>query len=206
MKVEILESAAGDKILKADGRLLASRFDPMREARNWLAQRGPFLSQVRTVFVLGLGSGYHIKALLERTSARILVLEACPEIARNAAQIFAFDEQRVRIEHVSETRSVRGIESVRAAAANSFVVLVHPASYTLKPSLYEECRTTLLARDWGNLTWQWRLQNAPDFERTARIDSRQTPLSIYDLEQTELVQNSEERERLLFKALRELVK
>ncbi len=45
----------------------------------------------------------------------------------------------------------------------------------------------------------------PDFDRTARIDGT-TGLTIHDLEQTELVQNSEEREKLLFKALRELVK
>jgi hypothetical protein len=51
------------------------------------------------------------------------------------------------------------------------------------------------------------LRGGPAFDANPRIDSKNNePLTIYDLEQTELVQSSEERERLLFKALRELVK
>jgi hypothetical protein len=89
----------------------------------------------------------------------------------------------------------------------SFIVLIHPASLALNKDLYESCRAQLLGREWGALSWQWNLRGGPAFDMNPRIDSKkQEPLTIYDLEQTELVQNSEERERLLFKALRELVK
>jgi hypothetical protein len=39
-----------------------------------------------------------------------------------------------------------------------------------------------------------------------RIIASDEPLTIYDLESTELVQDSAERERMIIKALRELVK
>lgn len=205
--IEIVYAEDGEKVIRYDGRLLASRFNPKKEAQEWLSGRGEFLANVRTVVVLGLGSGHHISALLEKTSARILVLEANEEIFEAGQSIQSFDPRKVRIEHVTSAKALRSLDSVKAAVKESFVVLVHPASLSVNGDLYESCRAQLLGRDWGSLNWQWNLTGAPAFDTNPRIDSKaQEALTIYDLEQTELVQNSEEREKLLFKALRELVK
>lgn len=205
--IEILNAASGDKVIRYDGRLLASRYDPKKEAQDWLNGRGDLLANVRTVIVLGLGSGHHILALLEKISARLLVLEANEEIIEAAQTIHAFDPMKVRIEYVTSAKALRASDAVKAAVRESFVVLVHPASQSFNAELFESCRAQLLGRDWGSLNWQWNLRGAPAFDANPRIDSKASePLTIYDLEQTELVQNSEERERLLFKALRELVK
>ncbi len=112
----------------------------------------------------------------------------------------------MKFAHVRSARELRSNSLVKKAVAESFVVLLHPSSALLDGKVYEECRTQLLGRDWGALTWQWKLRNAPDLDANVRIDAVETALTIYDLEQTELVQNSEERERLLLCALRELVK
>jgi hypothetical protein len=205
--IEIVDAESGDKVIRYDGRLLASRFDPKKEAQEWLNGRGDFLANVRTVIVLGLGSGHHISALLEKTGARILVLEANEEIFETGQTIQTFDPLKVRIEHVTSAKALRSSDAVKAAVKESFVVLVHPASQSLNFELFENCRAQLLGRDWGSLNWQWNLRGAPAFDANPRVDSKsEDSLTIYDLEQTELVQNSEEREKLLFKALRELVK
>lgn len=205
--IEIVNAVNGEKVIRYDGRLLASRFDPIKEAQEWLNGRGDFLANIRTVIVLGLGSGHHISALLQKTSARILVLEANEEIFEAGQSIQSFDPLKVRIEHVTSAKALRSSDAVKAAVKESFVVLVHPASQAVNSELYESCRTQLLGRDWGSLNWQWHLTGSPAFDSTPRIDAKsEEALTIYDLEQTELVQNSEEREKLLFKALRELVK
>ena len=205
--IEILDAVSGGKVIRFDGRLLASRFDPMREAEAWVDGRADFLANVRTVIVLGLGSGQHVSALLKKTNARILVLEANEEILEAGQNINSFDPVKVRVEHFTSARSLRSSEAVKAAVKESFVVLIHPASLAVNKDLYESCRAQLLGREWGALNWQWNLRGAPAFDANPRIDAiSDSPLTIYDLEQTELVQNSEERERLLFKALRELVK
>lgn len=204
--IEIVSAESGEKVLRYQGRLLASRFDPIREAQDWIQSRQRFLKDVRTIFVLGIGSGHHINELVKSTSAKIVVLEANEEILKAVTEIHNFDDARVSLHHVPSTRSLRKIEAVKAAVAKSFLVLVHAPSFALNAEIYKEFRTQLLGRDWGNLNWQWKLRNAPGFDRNARIDSGGEPLSLHDLEQTELVQNSEEREKILFKALRELVK
>jgi hypothetical protein len=205
--IEILDAVHGGKVIRYNGRLLASRFDPRREAEEWIGSRSEFIADVRHIIVLGLGSGHHVQALVENSSARILILEADQNIADACAGLHAFDSARVNIELISSARALRSSAAVKAAVKESFIVLAHPASLAFNPALYESCRDQLLGRDWGTLSWQWKMRSGPNFDANPRIDSNKSePLTIYDLEQTELVQSSEEREKLLLKALRELVK
>lgn len=205
--IEILDAVHGGQVIRYNGRLLASRFDPRREAHEWIDSRREFIGSVKNVIVLGLGSGHHVSALAENSSAHILVLEADSEILEAGAALHSFDSSRVRIEPITTARALRNSDAVKFAVKESFVVLVHPASLALNSALYESCRDQLLGREWGALNWQWKMRNGPNFDINPRIDFKKgEPLTIYDLEQTELVQNSEEREKLLFKALRELVK
>ena len=204
--IEIVHAENGDKVLRFDGRLLASRFDPRQEAQAWAAQRLHFLDKVRTIFILGMGSGHHVAELLHVSPANQVVIEASPEILAASLQVQEFSHARVTILHVPSGRSLRMMDAVKNAVRESFVVVSHTPSITLFPEVYRQCREQLLGRDWGNLNWQWKLRNGPSFDKAARIHPAGEPLSLHDLEQTELVQNSEERERLLFKALRELVK
>lgn len=210
MMVEWVDAANGDKVIRFDGRLLASRFDPRKEAGEWLDSRPEFLAKVRTIIVLGMGAGYHVAELLERTGRekgpKILVIETNEKILNAGQMLHQFPANRVIFEQVRSARALRASVQVKKAVAESFVVLAHPASMVNDQKLFEECRLQLLGRDWGALSWQWKLRNAPDFDANSRIDMRSQPLTIHDLEQTELVSNSEERERMLFKALRELVK
>lgn len=199
--IERLRAESGDEVLRLNGRLLASRFDPKREARDWLAARREFIASVRSIFVLGLGCGFHVHELRGACAAEILVLEANADLVNSFA-----GADRVRVLHLSSARELRAMDEVKRGVRESFVTLTHAPSFASNPEFYTACRTQLLGREWGALSWQWRMRNGPDFDRVPRIEGGNSPLTIHDLEQTELVQNSEERERLLLRALRELVK
>jgi len=204
--IEIVAAANGEKVIRFQGRLLASRFNPRQEAREWIDRRPEFLGKVRTIIVLGMASGHHVAELLERSQAKILVIDTHEQILTTGQSLHMFPASRVTFEHVKSARDLRSSAQVKKAVTESFVVLTHPSSLLLDGKVYEECRAQLIGRDWGALTWQWKLRDAPGFDTNARIDGPDKTLTIYDLEQTELVQNSEEREKLLLRALRELVK
>ncbi|MGE4131755.1 MAG: hypothetical protein AB7F86_08950 [Bdellovibrionales bacterium] len=189
-----------------NGRLLASRLDPYAEAEAWLDKRSLLLDRVRGVFVLGAGSGYHLQALWKRTDAQILVIEREADLARAVHSLFPESKERVEWIMAQDLSDVRTDKTVRKAIAQSFVVLEHYPSQFDHPEFYQECKRLLVGRNWGSLTWQWKLKGLPALDETPRVSQTGEPLSIYDLEQTELVQNSDEREKLLIKALRELVK
>jgi hypothetical protein len=57
------------------------------------------------------------------------------------------------------------------------------------------------------LNWQWQLKGHGSLDTQLKIGAEgDAALTIYDLDNTELSQNSEDRERMIIKALRELVK
>jgi hypothetical protein len=204
--IELFKTPDGLEVFRFGGRLLASRFDPRAEATQWLNARTEFIDRVKTIFVLGLGCAYHVEELLERTQARIVVLESHPEIIEASSKRAYAADSRVRVECVDSLRALRANASVREGLKASFVVLMHPSSAQSDPELIKSLREHLLGRTWGTLNWQWRLKSNKDLDGVPRVAPDTETLTIYDLDQTELVQNSEARERMLLKALRELVK
>lgn len=195
----------GSTVIRQQGRLLASLVDPQAEARDWIDRQTALLKDVRTIFVLGLGCGYHVNELAARFSAGVVVLEFYSEICTMTQSIHSFDAARVKIECLQNSRQLRQNEVVRRAIAQSFLIVRHGPSMLAQPQFYSECQKQLLGRDWGSLSWQWQLRGLPSLDPQIQIGNDQA-LTIHDLEQTELVQDSEERERMLIKALRELVK
>lgn len=204
--IEFVTAKSGERVIRWEGRLLASQVDPVGEARDWFQRRGAFVGKVKTVFILGAGSGFHILETARRTAARILVIEPEAELAEAVTAALGAAAARVAILSPASARELRADPLVRAAVQASFVVLEHPPSVSHDRAYYRECRAQLLGREWGALNWQWKLKGFADLDSQPRIAAGGEPLTIYDLEQTELVQDSAERERMLIKALRELVK
>ena len=191
-------------VLRHEGRLLASSVNPQHEAREWLQRRQPLTSGIQTIFVLGAGSGYHLLELIHATPAQIVVLDYYPEIIAQVRAVHAFPGDRIHFEDLQNAKHLRKAETVREAIKNSFLVLAYPPSLVAQTAFYRDCHKQLLGRDWGSLSWQWQLSGHSCLDQQAKIGSED--LTIYDLENTELVQNLTEREAMLIKALRELVK
>jgi hypothetical protein len=204
--IETVSAQNGSQVIRYDGRLLSSAVDPLHEARDWVSRRKTLLANVKSVFVLGAGSGYHVSELFIQTDAKIFVIERSQELISAVQQIQAFASPRVHFICVEKSAALRTLENVRTAIAESFLVLQHAPSLTVQPDFYRECKNQLLGRDWGSLNWQWQLKGFAPLDAQPKIHAGDKALSIYDLDQTELVQDSAERERMLVKALRELVK
>lgn len=204
--IDVQIAKNGSQVIRYDGRLLSSAVDPLAEAREWVVRRGPLLDRVKSIFILGAGSGYHIAELLIQTDARLIVIEHSQELIDTVQAIQKFDLERVQFVCADKPTSLRSNTQVRHAIAGSFLVLQHAPSLAAEQDFFRESKNLLLGRDWGNLNWQWQLKGFAPLDEQPKIHGTSQTLSIYDLEQTELVQDSAERERMLVKALRELVK
>ena len=206
--IEKLTARNGCQVLRYEGRLLASAVDPLAEAEEWIRSRLTMLSRVKSIFVLGSGAGYHIEVICRNTPARVIVIDKDPELAEAVQAIHGFSAIQVCFECVASAKDLRQSEVVRGAVAGSFLVLEHAPSRATNPEFFRDVRRQLLGRDWGSLNWQWQLKDFQPLDAQTKIHaaSEGEALTIYDLENTELVQDSAERERMLIKALRELVK
>lgn len=204
--IECVTSQSGLPVLRVNGVLLASRFDPMAEARAWLERRQTLIDSIRTIFVLGWGCGYHVQALRERTQAKIIVIECNSEIYTTAKD-WIHDLEDVHVEIFEQSADLRLRGAIREGVRRgSFIVLHHPASVHIHPKFYNDCLQQLLGRDWGSLNWQWNVRGRSALGNPPRIEPKGEPLTIHDLEACEVIENLEEREKLILNALRELVK
>lgn len=204
--IETVVAENGSEVLRQDGRLLASMVDPQMEARAWLRRRQSLLRKVKSIFILGAGAGYHVAELESFSEAQLVVIEHSAQILDIVAKIQRFDSKRTHFCCVQRARSLRTSNFVKAALTQSFLVFTHAPSVVSQQEFYRECHLQLMGRDWGSLNWQWQLRGFAPLEPHTKIHSAEEPLTILDLEQTQLMRQSEERERMIVKALRELVK
>jgi len=201
--IEVLRAACGADVLKQDGRLLASRHAPGEESRAWLARRMSLLQNVKTLFVLGAGSGYHIREIVQTCEAQVIVVENNAEVVTAVERLQQFAAERVQFVVVSSLKDLRAHEVVRKSLVGSYLVLDWPASFSTNRTFFTDCRQFLLGRDWGSLTWQWQLRGFAPLFSQPRAGQSEKPLSIVDLDSADHLST---REGLLIKALRELVK
>jgi hypothetical protein len=75
-------SVNGLVVPAVDGKPMCSSRDPEREAAQWLFSIENLIQPGSTVLVLGLGAGFHVRALLRKfPNTSVEVLELNPEIA-----------------------------------------------------------------------------------------------------------------------------
>lgn len=93
--------APGDlPVLAYRGMPLAHREKPVRGGESWAEQvlNTPRYRDTEELIVIGVGSGYHLEALLARTTKRIHVVEPHAEIAR---ALFALRDMRTVIDRIA---------------------------------------------------------------------------------------------------------
>lgn len=121
--IETTKSKDGHIVVKFDGRNLASTYEPEGEAIKWVSKHKSLIHGVRTVFVLGAGSGYHIAALRSQfPSLKIVVYDPRQALIREIKKHWSFD--------LLEIHFINSIdEIVDKHIASSFLSLRHISSW-----------------------------------------------------------------------------
>lgn len=143
--IEKAQAKNGSLIYLKDGKYLASSFDPQKEAEAWWKSSQRLTKHARTVFVLGLGAGYHIEVLSrELPQVKILVIEPDQELveiyrATNSNELAIICEQ--------DWRSLFQHSSINSGAQDKYAVLLHPPSLSAEKDFFGNAYKFLLARN-----------------------------------------------------------
>ncbi len=131
---EILSSKEGSPSLLWDNTSLHSRYDPVKEGERWV--EGVISSIPESapgILLLGLGLGYHLFSLLERSSLPVSVFEPVPDILRASFRLFPWYRFKDRLRFFSEPSDIRKVPGGAA-------VLSHVPSEKIRPDLYRSVR------------------------------------------------------------------
>ncbi len=185
--IQSSHSRSGHWIFKLDGTLMASRNDPVSQAQSWIENQKPicndeaYMGKQRTLFVLGLGCGYHVLALLRKCSrAQIVVIEA-----RNETLEWVFNhverswESRVTMIVGEEPHRYFDTSKAKLLLRNPYCVLPYAPAMRKEERFYSEWQQYLLARDGKSLEAQMKLLDPLGITRIG--EEKSELLSIKDL-------------------------
>ena len=140
--VRIVNSQKGLPVIKAGNITLHSLVDPEREAKEWMgrAEVREVLKGQQAVGVLGFGTGYHIKALLQIEGLSLTIFEPSLDIVRLALEVMDFSASLPRLSWVVDierTSGIRRLSILRHQPSLRF----HKTSYPLWLEIFNPSET-----------------------------------------------------------------
>jgi len=131
---EIIPSREGSPAMIWDNASLHSRYDPVAEGIRWAEGAVQSLpEEVRGFLVLGLGLGYHVMSLLERTTLPVAVFEPHPDILRAAFRLMPWHRYSGRLVFLADPSEAKGLPG-------GYRVLSHVPSEKVRPDSYRSLR------------------------------------------------------------------
>jgi len=159
--IELVTARNGKSVLKKDGKLLASVFDPLREAAAWADKVQSEFGADESIIVLGLGSGYHVEELSARCSDRaIYVVEKDVEIAERVFELCGgIRRDRVIVE--PDWIRLADLPVFQEALGGVYRIAPHGPSYQIDPEYYGAVDRLLRGRD--KLSFLLLMKTRPEF-------------------------------------------
>ncbi len=147
--LEWIPTPYGEMVPTFNGNLLASKVDPVKEARSWVAHHRRQVESARAHFILGVGAGHHIYELGQTYPDREFI---CFEYLENLSVSVLYSQIRtltnVELLVGCDEKKIFKNERVQHALGNLFTIFVHVGSNQIKPEYYLHLRSALTARDW----------------------------------------------------------
>lgn len=206
----MIESALaknGSLIHLKDGKFLASSFDPQKEAEAWWLTCKPRAKCARAVFILGLGSGYHIEVVKrELPEAKIVVIEPDQELV-NVYQSTNSTELEINCE--ADWRKLFNYSSVSSGVQKTYAVLLHPPSYNVEKEYFGNAYKFLLARSVDGLFALFKsrpdLLSELDEAKLTDLARSTDPVSIRTITKAMKATAYADENRRIWKVLEELI-
>jgi spore maturation protein CgeB len=140
--VEIVQSRCGLPTICVERISLHSRYDPLKEARDWVRYHEDDIARAETLCVLGFGLGYHLQELITQTTADVCVFEPRLDVLKIAFDTRDLNAVLSRVKIVTD--------HAIPAMGQEVAILDHKPSHQLNPDYYDQVR--------GRIGAQQRLQ------------------------------------------------
>jgi hypothetical protein len=147
----------GHPVLILNGKLLASKFDPIAEAQKWVAQLTPLSAESAVQFVLGAGSGYALVALANKfPQSQIIAFTTQPEIIKFWQEELKNETALARIAfvHLTSAEDFAASPLLFDVIEKTFVVHEHPSALVENSVHFKSLKEVLLGRTYTSFRAQ----------------------------------------------------
>ncbi len=201
--IEIESSRNGLPILKIEGKLLNSSYDPIREAQSWLESTQGKIEKFDHIIVLGMGSAYHVLELLKyATGKKVRIIENDSELVEKTLSLFS-GLKSIEVNVFEEATEIWSSAELLKVIQSCFCVLRMPSSRFLNKAFFDEAEICLSAR--RPVDFLKVCQAQPAFKAQLDLQKMSTSklISLQDFSWREEKMTPEYR---IFKILKELIK
>lgn len=194
--------ATGIAVPKKDGKLLASRHNPIKEAKSWVHAQASLLNGFSCVVVFGVGGGFHIRELAaQNPKLEIIVVEQDYGLASEIEIRNGKFPENVLVLSGDEPQDFLKNPEFKKALKKIFRILKYAPSVRTNPNYFQRIQTLLTGRT--QEAFQIHLKERPRLNALLSDLEVDGLISIYDV--TEHLTDTENQESALWLALRELV-
>lgn len=153
---EVKYSRMGSPVAVVKGVHLHSIYDPQREAENFIENQIKNLKGKTDVIILGLGFGYHVKALQNyfasiKTEANIVIIEPNKDVYNYVVEKHLIDLDQVKVIHTNSIDELYSNEKLVHFLLQKPAIIAHPASFNHYHSFFKEFLTYTAPTNIGNL-------------------------------------------------------
>jgi len=205
--LEWASGAKGDLIPTWNGRLLASKVDPYKEAKIWVESHADILSYTEGIFVLGLGAGYHIRELqVFYPKVKIIVFEALLDLV-SAKSLRSWQENgQVSVYGGDLAWNFFSSSEAKDMLSGLYIVLQHKSSMEINPTFYQNISNRLVGRTWSSYHHILKARGTASFLSEVQVTSRDELISIKHIMDALKENKNKTSEDVLWSCLSELVK
>lgn len=205
ISIEVAKS--GHKVLRANGRLLSSVFDPIKEASSWVDGVVRSADARETIVVLGAGSGYHIVELAHRRPGQPILVVDCDDKIVEAARSICKELNSLSIVCEPDITKLTQHGLVADCLGGFFRTFTHGASAQIYPDYYRGVEALFLGRDLKSFLIQLKarpeLHALLNSEAITRLENE--TVSIKTIQKLFTPEADRSMERRMWRVLEELV-
>lgn len=205
--LERVRARDGQLVVKWNGRLLSSVHFPQKEATSWVQSAIQNVGEVQSYFVLGAGSGYHLKELTKRCpDKKIFCIERNKDLIAFCDEIHGLELARVTFICPTEAHDILKNGKVVKALQTTYAILTHLPSIQNEEMHYGDLAELLRGRTF--LAFKKLLEVREDVRHSLDLKS---PCAVSELISIKFLESHIKQDSISefstrIKLLRELVK
>lgn len=158
---------------------LCSGYNPTLDAEQWVERNANFWAGVHTIFVLGVGCGYHLTVLARRSRSNVIGLDISKNIIAAALKIHPLDLQESKLLHFSSLDDLEHATIVKKSVQTRYTTLIYEPSVFSNPELFSQAKRFLNGRSKRGLLWLLRQRNLASLDF---LDTADVSMSIKSLD------------------------
>lgn len=200
--VEFVQTSKGDLVSLVKGVQTCSFIEPQLEGQSWVEHYLENIRGRRTLVVLGIGSGYHIEALVKSSDAQILAIEKQPVLIESFKKSFSqlVEKDRVQTFGLDD----QSIENLLHQVKPPFSVLTFAPTAYLDLSEFRAVYDVLCGRESVSLlSGQFKMRGIQDFFMSTDLNLKSPSESYRKLAKEQSLSN---RWKNVFKMMGELIR